>query len=32
MKSQLGKAKAGEQLQFLVKRGDSGFIVLKITK
>jgi len=32
MKSQLGKAKAGEQLQLLVKRGDSGFIVLKITK
>jgi serine protease Do len=32
MKSKLGKVKAGEQLQFLVKRGDSGFIVLKTTK
>jgi len=32
MKSQLGKVKAGEQLQLLVKRGDAGFIVLKITK
>ena len=32
MKRELGKAKAGDQLQFLVKRGEAGFIVLKITK
>jgi serine protease Do len=32
MKSKLGKVKSGDQLQFLVKRGDSGFIVLKTTK
>jgi serine protease Do len=32
LKAEFGKAKAGEAVPFLVKRGNSGFIVLKVTK
>ncbi|MCU0558660.1 MAG: DegQ family serine endoprotease [Desulfobacterales bacterium] len=32
LRAQLGKAKTGDTLQLLVKRGSSGFIVVKLTK
>jgi serine protease Do len=32
LRSQIGKAKTGEAVQLLVKRGSAGFVVVKITK
>ena len=32
MKAEYGKAKAGDNVPFLVKRGMAGFVVLKVTK
>lgn len=32
LKAEYGKAKAGDQVQFLVKRATSGFVVAKVTK
>ena len=32
LKAQLGKAKTGDSVQLLVKRGSSGFVVVKLTK
>ncbi len=32
LKAEFGKAKSGDSVPFLVKRSDSGFVVLKVTK
>jgi serine protease Do len=32
LKSEFGKAKSGDQVQFLIKRANAGFVVAKVTK